>query len=90
MAKINHVKRENAWQVQITVNDPHCTWNVNPTCSYYRIVKANNARAAIRGAATYCSKQMDVFPGVHFKYSAQDVKPYFCSYTPKFERDDEE
>ena len=77
MAKINKVSRENIWQVKINVDDPGCIWNVNPTASYYKIIKANNANAAVRGAAAYCNRQMKTFPGVHFKYSTQDVKPYF-------------
>jgi hypothetical protein len=83
MAKINKVSREHIWQVKIEVDDPGCIWNVNPSCSYYKIVRANNAVAAARGAASYCSKQMQEFPGVHFKYCSQDIKPYFCTmYQP--------
>jgi hypothetical protein len=84
MAKINKVSRENIWQVRIHVDDPGCIWNVNPTASYYKIIKANNANAAIRGAATYCNRQMKTFPGAHFKYSTQDVKPYFYNIGREF------
>ena len=77
MAKINRATRENIWQVKIEVDDPGCIWNINPTSSYYKIIKANNANAAVRGAATYCNSQMKEYPGVHFKYSTHDVKPYF-------------
>ena len=89
MAKINKVSRENIWQVRIKVDDPECMWNVNPSSSYYKIIKANNANAAVRGAATYCNRQMKEFPGVHFKYSTQDVKPYYCSLAqPKIVNED--
>lgn len=84
MAKINKVSRENVWQVKIHVNDPHCIWNINPTASYYKIIKANSAKAAVRGAAAYCNRQMKTFSGVHFKYSAQDVKPYFYNIGREF------
>lgn len=79
MAKINKASRENIWQVRIDVDDPECKWNINPKSSYYKIVKANNENAAVRGAATYCNRQMQNFPGVFFKYSTKDVKPYYCS-----------
>lgn len=78
MAKINKASRENIWQVRIDVEDPDCRWNINPTSSYYKIIKANNENAAVRGAATYCNRQMAAFPGVEFKYSTKDVKPYYC------------
>ena len=80
MAKINHAKRENIWQVRIDVDDPDCVWNINSTSTYYKIIKANNENAAMRGAANYCNRQMSNFPGVHFKYSTSDIKPYYCSY----------
>ena len=79
MAKINKVSRENIWQVKIEVDDPGCIWNVNPSCSYYKIIRANNAVAAARGAASYCNKQMHEYPGVHFKWCKQDVKPYYST-----------
>jgi len=78
MAKINHAKRECIWQVRITVDDPDCIWNINPTSTYMKIIKANNANAAVRGAANYCTRQMKNYPGVHFSYSTKDVEPYFC------------
>jgi len=79
MAKINKATRENIWQVRIDVDDPGCLWNIIPTSSFYKIIKANNENAAVRGAANYCTRQMQHFPGVHFKYSTKDVKPYYCS-----------
>jgi len=90
MAKINKVSRENIWQVRIDVDDPDCTWNINSKSSYYKIIKANNANAAVRGAATYCNRQMQSFPGAHFKYSTQDVKPYYNSFFERtFEKEEE-
>lgn len=77
MAKINRVTKSPTWQVQIHVNDPECIWNVNPSCSFYKIIKANNANAAVKKAATYCNSQMQQFPGVHFAYSSQHVQEYF-------------
>lgn len=77
MAKINHVKRENIWQVRINVDDPECKWNVTPTSSYMKIIKANNENAAIRGAANYCNRQMKEYPGVFFTYSTKEVEPYY-------------
>ena len=77
MAKINRVTKSPIWQVKINVSDPECIWNVNPSCSFYKIIKANNINAAVRGAATYCDRKMKEFPGVHFKYSAHDTREYF-------------
>lgn len=79
MAKINKASRENIWQVKIEVDDPECKWNVNPKSTFYKIVKANNENAAVRGAANYCNRQMEHFPGVFFTYSTKDVKPYYCT-----------
>lgn len=79
MAKINKASRENIWQVRIDVDDPGCIWNVNPSSTFYKIIKANNENAAMRGAANYCTRQMQAFPGVHFKYSTKDIKPYYCN-----------
>lgn len=79
MAKINKASRENIWQVRIDVEDPDCKWNINPTSTYYKIIKANNENAAVRGAANYCTRQMQAFPGVYFKYSPHDIKPYYCT-----------
>lgn len=79
MAKINKASRENIWQVRIEVDDPDCIWNINSKSTYYKIIKANNENAAVRGAASYCNRQMQAFPGVHFTYSTSDVKPYYCS-----------
>lgn len=90
MAKINRATRENIWQVRIDVDDPDCIWNINPKSTYYKIIKANNENAAVRGAANYCNKQMNYFPGVYFKYSPHDVKPYFhCNFERSFEKEEE-
>jgi hypothetical protein len=89
MAKINKISRENIWQVRIDVDDPDCLWNIKPKTVFYKIIKANNVSAAIRGAANYCTKQMNCFPGVHFTYSTKDIKPYFFnSYKPVLEKED--
>ena len=89
MAKIKRATRENIWQVRIDVDDPDCIWNINPKSSYYKIIKANNENAAVRGAANYCTRQMQHFPGVHFKYSTKDVKPYFLNFTRVFEKEED-
>jgi len=89
MAKINKASRENIWQVRIDVEDPDCKWNITPTSTYYKIIKANNENAAVRGAANYCTRQMAAYPGVFFKYSSQDVKPYyFMGVESNFNRED--
>jgi len=79
MAKINKASRENIWQVRIDVEDPGCTWNIKPSTTFYKIIKANNENAAVRGAANYCTRQMQAFPKTFFKYSTKDIKPYYCS-----------
>jgi hypothetical protein len=89
MAKINRVIRSPIWQVKIEVTDPNCIWNVNPSCSFYKIIKANNVNAAVRGAATYCNRRMKEFPGVHFKYSTHDVKEYFYPINSSFNESQE-
>lgn len=89
MAKINIASRENIWQVRIDVEDPDCLWNIKPKTVYYKIIKANNANAAMRGAANHCNKQMSHFPGVHFSYSTKEIYPYFFrSYQPIIEKED--
>lgn len=90
MAKINKVSRRNdLWQVEITVDDPDCKWNIKPQSIYYKLIKAGNENAAVRNAATYCNKQMNAFPGVHFSYSTKNVKPYFPTiYCGIQDRDD--
>jgi len=90
MAKINHTKRtSNIWQVEISVDDPECKWNINPKSTYHKIIKANNENAAMRGAANHCTKQMESFPGVFFNYSTKNIKPYFPSiYEFSEERDE--
>lgn len=89
MAKINKVSRQNIWQVEITVDDPECKWNINPTSTYYKIIKANNENSAMRGAANHCTKQMEAFPGVHFKYSTKNIRPYFPTVYTQYQDSDE-
>ena len=72
MAKINRATRQNIWQVEIIVDDPDCKWNITPTSTYYKIIKANNENAAMRGAANHCTKQMEAFPGVHLVLTKLD------------------
>jgi len=85
MAKINKASRENIWQVRINVNDPDCKWNINPKSTFYKIIKANNENSAVRGAANYCTRQMEHFPGVFFTYSTKDVKPYYFQVFNNFD-----
>jgi len=89
MAKINRVTRQNIWQVEIIVDDPDCKWNITPTSTYYKIIKANNENAAMRGAANHCTKQMEAFPGVHFKYSTKNIRPYFPTVYSTYQDSDE-
>lgn len=83
MAKINRASRENIWQVRIDVDDPDCKWNVSPSSTFYKIIKANNENAAMRGAANYCTRQMENFPGTFFKYSTKDIKPYYINFVER-------
>lgn len=89
MAKINRATRQNIWQVEIIVDDPDCRWNITPTSTYYKIIKANNENAAMRGAANHCTKQMEAFPGVHFKYSTKNIRPYFPTVYSTYQDSDE-
>jgi len=78
MAKINRVSAApQYWLVRIDVNDPDCLFSNKPQMSYKRVIKATNPNSAIRGAANYCTKYMKYYPGVDFKYSTEEVQPYY-------------
>ena len=63
--------------VRVDVKDPDCVFSIKPDITYKKIVKAMNANAAIKAAATYCNKQMQEYPGAYFTYSTQEVEPYY-------------
>jgi hypothetical protein len=59
MAKIKKIScRPTIWLVRVSVKDPSCTFSINPEISYMRLVKAFNANAALKAAATYCNNKM--------------------------------
>lgn len=78
MAKINIARRQpiQHWKVEITVDDPDCSFSIKPEMSYKKVFKASNPNAAIRAAANYCTKYMKYYPGVNFSYSTKEVEPY--------------
>jgi hypothetical protein len=78
MAKVKRYNlRPQLWLVKITVSDPNCVFSINPNISYNKIVKASNDNSAVREAAVYCTRKMKEYPGTHFTYSTENVKPYF-------------
>jgi len=78
MAKVKKLNcRPQNWLVHIDVEDPDCVFSIKPVIAYKKIVKATNAKAAVKAAATYCNKRMHEYPGAHFAYSTQDVTPYY-------------
>jgi hypothetical protein len=78
MAKIKKINcRPQNWLVRVDVKDPDCVFSIKPDITYKKIVKAMNANAAIKAAATYCNKQMQEYPGAYFTYSTQEVEPYY-------------
>ena len=62
------------WLVRVSVKDPGCSFSINPEISYMRLVKAFNANAAVKAAATYCNKKMKEYPGTSFTYSTSGIK----------------
>jgi len=88
MAKINIVKKPGLWLVKVTVDDPGCLFSIKPHISYDRIVKAQSEQAAVAAAATYCNNKMHEYPGVHFSYSADDVKCYLYPIQKEFVKED--
>lgn len=78
MAKVNKYSlRPQIWLVRVTVSDPHCTFSINPNISYDKVIRASNAKAAVKEVATYCIKKMQQYPGTQFTYSADNVAPYY-------------
>lgn len=77
--KINIARRQapQYWKVMITVYDPECIFSIKINISYKKVFKATNPNAAIRAAANYCNRCMTYYPGAEFKYSTNDVEPYF-------------
>jgi hypothetical protein len=82
MAKVNRVSTQPQYhKVLITVNDPNCSFSINPQISYMKVFKAYSINTAVRAAATYCNKYRSFYPGVEFTYSAQKVEPYHYPYS---------
>ena len=78
MAKVKRYSlRPQLWLVKVSVSDPNCIFSINPNISYDKIVKASNGNSAVREAAVYCTRKMKEYPGTHFTYSTEEVKPYF-------------
>lgn len=78
MAKINHVSaKPKYWRVEISVEDPDCSFSIKPQMTYKRVFGALSENAAIRAAANYCTKYMKLYPGVFFTYSTKIVEPYY-------------
>ena len=69
--------RPQLWLVRVTVSDPGCVFSINPNISFDKIIKATNINAAIKNAAIYCARKMREYPGTHFTYSTEEVKPYY-------------
>lgn len=91
MAKIKKINcRPQNWLVRIDVKDPDCVFSIKPAITYKKIVKAMNSNAAVKAAATYCSRKMKEYPGTHFAYSTQQVEPYYYPIKQAFseEKDD--
>jgi len=76
--KINWVSRQPTqyYKVKIDVDDPDCLFSIKPQMSYMKVVKATSENAAVRAAANYCTKYMEEYPGVSFKYSTKEVEEY--------------
>jgi len=79
MAKVkkSFSMRPQLWLVKVTVHDPDCVFSIRPNISFDRIIKATNIDAAMRGAAVYCARKMQDYPGAHFAYSTKEIKPYY-------------
>lgn len=78
MAKINIARRQIQYhRVLITVIDEDKIFSIKKNMSYKKVFKAYSVNTAIRAAANYCNKYMKEYPGVEFKYSTNDVEPYF-------------
>ena len=81
MAKINRVTKATMYQIDIHVQDPECVFNINPVCKYGRVFKANNAKAAIKQARTYCNKKMKEYGGTQFNYNSASAREYYYPCT---------
>lgn len=78
MAKVKRISTvPSNYLVKIEVKDEHCIFSINPYITFMKLVKAANMNAAVKAAATYCNKQMKVYPGTWFSYSTSEVEPYF-------------
>lgn len=76
--KINVVKRSitSYYKVWIEVTDPDCLFSIKSFIKYQKVVKSSSINTAIRAAANYCTRYMNAYPGVVFKYITENVIPY--------------
>jgi len=89
MAKINRVSCQiKHWRVQITVEDPDCSFSIKPFMTYMRVFNGLSENAAIRAAANYCNKYMNEYPGGSFSYSTKIVEPHRYSINYNFQKED--
>lgn len=89
MAKIKRVSAAPKYfRVEITVEDPDCTFSIKPNISYMRVVSALSPNAAVRAAANYCTKMMKYYPGTFFSYSTKIVEPYYYPIRLDFKPED--
>jgi len=80
MAKIKKVScQPQYYKVLINVIDNDKLFSIKKKMSYKKVFKAYSENTAIRAAANYCNKYMSYYPGTEFKYSVNDVEPYFYS-----------
>jgi hypothetical protein len=79
MAKINIASRKPPayFKVFITVLDPDCEWNVKSVSEFYKVFRASNYKLAEKAAKQYCIKQSHLFKNTQFKYSKEDMRPYY-------------
>lgn len=78
MARVKKISlRAALFTVRVTVVDPNCIFSVNGNIEYDKVIKANNATAAIKGVAAYCNRKMSEYEGVQFSYSKMHVHPYY-------------
>lgn len=91
MAKINRVSAQPQYHtVKIDVDDPECLFSIKPKITYNKVFKSYSVNTAIKAAASYCNKYMKLYPVAYFKYSTDNVEPYYYPITKEFskEKDD--
>jgi hypothetical protein len=69
-------KQPQYFKVRIDVEDPDCIFSIKQKMNFMKVFKAYSENSAIKLAANYCTKYMEYYPGVEFKYSKEEVEPY--------------